>query len=83
LFFLGEYCIGIFCHGGTLRCLINKLLGCHDHLTWLISQENTCLNEFTLDGRGWRCEKINDTAHLMKIIHRKQEDINIATNENT
>ena len=60
----GEVVLGVFGHGGCIRVMLHHFVGVHDPLTWLVSQENTTLNELLLDPRGTSTIRINDAAHL-------------------
>jgi len=56
--------IGIFAHGGTIRCLLHHYLMFNDKMTWLIEQKNTTINEIFIYSKGISVCRINDAAHL-------------------
>ncbi|CAF0737739.1 unnamed protein product [Didymodactylos carnosus] len=57
--------IGIFSHGGTIRSLIQHFIQSNPKTAWLISNENTAINEFVIDPRGTMCVRVNDVGHLL------------------
>lgn len=60
----GEVVLGVFGHGGCIRALLHHYCGLHDAFTWLVTQDNTAMNELLLDGRGVATIRINDASHL-------------------
>ncbi|MDY6761432.1 MAG: histidine phosphatase family protein [Candidatus Nanohaloarchaea archaeon] len=52
-------------HGWTNRAILTAAMGAESGYAHRIRQSNACLNELEYeDYRGWRINRVNDTAHL-------------------
>lgn len=60
----GEFTIGIFSHGLTIKCFLHYVMGFNDRLIYKITLDNGSVSVLRFDQTGWYIDKINDTSHL-------------------